>query len=54
MPISPVKFLWLIDPHDLQGIPTPQLGKEAVLRRIILLAWVQPFQSKSIHLGRKY
>jgi len=23
MPISPVNFLWLTDPHDLQGMPIP-------------------------------
>jgi hypothetical protein len=23
MPISAVNLLWLTDPHDLQGIPTP-------------------------------
>ncbi len=40
MAISTVKFLWLIDPHDLQGIPTPRLGKEPVLRHIIIIAWV--------------
>jgi hypothetical protein len=29
MPISALHFLWLTDPHDLQGIPTPRLEKEA-------------------------
>jgi hypothetical protein len=27
MPISPVNFLWLIDPHDLQGIFAKRFGE---------------------------
>ncbi len=33
MPISPLSFLWLIDPHDLQGIFTKRFG-EPVLHNV--------------------
>ncbi len=29
MPISPVNFLWLIDPHDLQGILAKRFGERS-------------------------
>jgi hypothetical protein len=29
MAISPVNLLWLTDPHDLQGIPSPDLKRDS-------------------------